>query len=68
MASPFYIKKQVINQLLFCLAVIDVELGKEDHSSIPRNCDRKGVEPLYTRTDTEPDLTGGEKQQRKISN
>jgi hypothetical protein len=40
--------------------VNDAELGREDHSSIPRNCDREGLKPLDARTDPELDSTGGE--------
>jgi hypothetical protein len=28
--------------------VIDAELGREDHSSIPQNCDRMGTETTWT--------------------
>jgi hypothetical protein len=31
--------------------VIDAKLGREDHGSIPRNCDWKGLKPLDARTD-----------------
>ncbi|MCI92861.1 hypothetical protein A2U01_0114158, partial [Trifolium medium] len=31
------------------------ELGREDHGSISRNCDQKGLKPLDTRDDPEPD-------------
>jgi hypothetical protein len=27
--------------------VIDAELGREDHGSIPRNCDREGAETTW---------------------
>jgi hypothetical protein len=30
--------------------MIEAELDREDHSSIPRNCNREGPEPLDTRT------------------
>jgi hypothetical protein len=30
---------------------IDIEIGSEDISSIPRNCNRRGLEPLDTRID-----------------
>jgi hypothetical protein len=32
--------------------VIGAELGREDHGSIPRNCDRRGLEPLDARSDS----------------
>ncbi|MCI61746.1 hypothetical protein A2U01_0083003, partial [Trifolium medium] len=35
--------------------VIDAELGREDHSSISRNCDREELKPLDGKTDPEPD-------------
>jgi hypothetical protein len=31
------------NQSLVGSVVIDAELGREDHGSIPRNCDREGA-------------------------
>jgi hypothetical protein len=38
------------NQSLVDSVVIDAELIKEDHNSIPRNCDREGMEVLDVRT------------------
>ncbi|MCI84939.1 hypothetical protein A2U01_0106217, partial [Trifolium medium] len=35
--------------------VIDAELGREDHGSIPCNCDQKELEPLDVKTDPELD-------------
>jgi hypothetical protein len=35
------LKMLLINQSLVGLVVIGAELGREDHSSIPRNCDRE---------------------------
>jgi hypothetical protein len=34
----------VINQSLVTFVVIDVKLGRNDHHSILRNCDREGAE------------------------
>jgi hypothetical protein len=31
--------------------VIDAEHGREDHSSIPHNCDQEGLKPLDARID-----------------
>jgi hypothetical protein len=35
--------------------VIGAELDREDHNSIPHNCDRRGLEPPNAITDPEPD-------------
>jgi hypothetical protein len=35
--------------------MIDTELGRKDHGSIPITAIRKGPEPLDSRTDPEPD-------------
>ncbi|MCI51687.1 hypothetical protein A2U01_0072931, partial [Trifolium medium] len=37
------------NQSLVGSVVIDTELDREDHHSIPRNCDREGLKPLDAR-------------------
>jgi hypothetical protein len=37
-------KNYHFNQSLVGSVVIDAELGREDHGSIPRNCDREGAE------------------------
>jgi hypothetical protein len=42
------------HQSLVGSVVIDIELGREDHGSIPRNCDREGLKPLDDRTNFEP--------------
>jgi hypothetical protein len=36
-------KANYLHQLLVGSMVIGVELGREDHDLIPRNCDQKGV-------------------------
>jgi hypothetical protein len=36
-------KYNAINQSLFDLVVIGAELGRDDHGSIPHNCDREGA-------------------------
>jgi hypothetical protein len=33
-----------IYQLLVGSVIIDIKLGREDYSSIPRNCDKEGAE------------------------
>jgi hypothetical protein len=38
-------------QSLVDSVVIGAELGREDHGSIPRNCDERGLKPLDARTD-----------------
>jgi hypothetical protein len=43
-----------LNQSLVGLVVIDAQLGREDHGSILRNCNREGLKPLDVRTDPEP--------------
>jgi hypothetical protein len=45
--------------------VIDAELGREDHCSIPCNCDWE-LKILDARTDPEPDSTGGAKTKKKL--
>jgi hypothetical protein len=35
-----------IYRLLVGSVVIDAKFGREDHGSIPHNCDRERVEPL----------------------
>jgi hypothetical protein len=37
----------VTGSSLGCNVVINVELGREGHSSIPRNCDREGAETTW---------------------
>jgi hypothetical protein len=37
------VKLLQIDQLLVGSVVIDVELGREEHDSIPRKCNREGV-------------------------
>jgi hypothetical protein len=32
--------------------VIDIELGRENYGSIPRNCEWRGPEPIDDRTDS----------------
>ncbi|MCI21690.1 hypothetical protein A2U01_0042859, partial [Trifolium medium] len=43
------------NRSLVGPVVIDAGLGREDHGSIPRNCDQEGLELLDARTDPESD-------------
>jgi hypothetical protein len=52
------VKLLLIDHSLVGSVVIGVKLGKEEHDSIPRNCNRKGLEPIL-------DLTGGEKLNKK---
>jgi hypothetical protein len=35
--------------------MIDAELGREEHGSIPRNYDWRGLNSLDVRTDSKPD-------------
>jgi hypothetical protein len=37
-----------IHLSLFSSVVIDAELDRKNHGSIPHNCDRKGLEPLVS--------------------
>jgi hypothetical protein len=48
--------------------MIDVELDRNDHSSIFRNCIWEGTEPLdalMSELTPEPDSTGGERKKKK---
>jgi hypothetical protein len=44
--------------------VIDAELGREDHGSIPATTIGRGLEPLDVRTDPKPDSTNGERKKK----
>jgi hypothetical protein len=48
--------------------VIDTELGRDDHGFIPATAIWRGLEPLDARTDSQPDLNGGEKPKNKQIN
>jgi hypothetical protein len=69
MLTKCYCQKRKIicvnNQSLVGSVMIDVELGRENHDSIPHNCDRKGFRITWCQT-SEPDSTGGERQKRII--
>jgi hypothetical protein len=55
MKSHFFcIKIYSSNQLLVGSVVISAELGREDHCSIPRNCDREELKLFDARTDPKP--------------
>jgi hypothetical protein len=41
---PHFLNIYVVHQSLVSSVMIDVELGMEDHGSIPRNCDREEAE------------------------
>jgi hypothetical protein len=38
------------NSKQVALVVIDAELGRKNHGSIPHNCDQEGLKPLDART------------------
>jgi hypothetical protein len=44
--------------------MIDAEFGRDDHSSIPHNWDRRRLEPLDARMTPEPDSTGGKNKKK----
>jgi hypothetical protein len=47
--------------------VIDAELGREDHSSILHNYDRKGWNHLISELTPEPDSIGGKIKVKKLN-
>jgi hypothetical protein len=52
----------IFYQLLVGSMVIDADLGRENHGSIPCNCDRRGLEPLMPELTLKPDSTCGKKK------
>jgi hypothetical protein len=59
------IKKLCCNQSLVDLVVIDIELGRENHSSFPQNSNRRKLKPLNARNSeltSESDEISGKSQ------